>query len=138
MRPTGAALANCALLGQTAARTGTRMKTTPSSAPMNPRSIDDDPTVRARNVRKARACPHLTRTTASILALMCGLSADLWAAAPRALPEGQIPRDARLEPLKDLDGYFPFAPADSKEAWARRAERVRHQIQVSLGLWPWP
>src|SRR5882672_4274696 len=60
------------------------------------------------------------------------------AAAPRALPEGKLPDDVRLQPLKDLDGYFPFTPPTSKEAWEKRAERVRHQILVSQGLWPMP
>lgn len=60
------------------------------------------------------------------------------AAAPRALPEGKLPDDRRLEPLKDLDGYFPFSPPASRDAWAKRAERVRRQILVSQGLWPMP
>ncbi|MCA9146501.1 MAG: acetylxylan esterase, partial [Planctomycetales bacterium] len=51
---------------------------------------------------------------------------------------GQLPNDRRLEPLKDLDGYFPFTPSESKEAWATRAERVRRQILVANGLWPMP
>jgi dienelactone hydrolase len=76
---------------------------------------------------------------------LSALSACVWlsnlvlvGALPRALPEGQLPNDARLQPLKDLDGYFPFAPPGSAEAWARRAERVRRQILVSQGLWPMP
>jgi dienelactone hydrolase len=63
---------------------------------------------------------------------------DVKAAGPRALPEGQLPNDVRLKPPKDLDGYFPFAPAKSPEEWAKRAERVRRQILVSQGLWPMP
>ena len=59
-------------------------------------------------------------------------------AAPRALPEGKLPDDLRLEPLKDLDGYFPFTPPTSKADWDQRAERVRRQILVSQGLWPLP
>src|SRR4030095_14792562 len=59
-------------------------------------------------------------------------------AAPRVLPEGKLPQDARLQPLKDLDGYFPFTPPRSADEWARRAERVRRQMLVSLGLWPMP
>src|SRR5688572_26802339 len=59
-------------------------------------------------------------------------------AAPRVLPEGQLPNDVRLEPLKDLDGYFPFTPPKSKEEWEKRAERVRRQILISQGLWPMP
>src|SRR6476659_8014502 len=59
-------------------------------------------------------------------------------AAPRVLPEGELPNDVRLEPLKDLDGYFPFTPPRSKTEWQKRAERVRRQILVSQGLWPMP
>lgn len=55
---------------------------------------------------------------------------------PRALPPGELPADVRLQPLKDLDGYFPFTPPASRDAWEKRAERVRRQILVSLGLWP--
>lgn len=60
------------------------------------------------------------------------------AAAPRVLPPGQLPRDARLGPQKDLNGYFPFQPYDSVEAWNRRAEQLRRQVLVSQGLWPMP
>jgi dienelactone hydrolase len=49
-----------------------------------------------------------------------------------------LPKDARLEPLKDQNGYFPFAPPKSKEAWAKRAEQVRRQILLAAGLWPMP
>ena len=73
-----------------------------------------------------------------LLAVWLGLGSWGWAAAPRVLPEGQRPDDVRLGPLKDLDGYFPFVPVESREAWAQRAERVRRQLRVSLGLWPWP
>jgi hypothetical protein len=72
------------------------------------------------------------------LALSIAALADVIADAPRALPEGKLPNDVRLEPLKDLDGYFPFAPPASKAAWETRAERVRRQILVSQGLWPMP
>ena len=60
------------------------------------------------------------------------------AAVPRVLPDGELPNDARLKPLKDLDGYFPFTPPASKELWMKRADRVRRQILVSQGLWPMP
>ena len=73
-----------------------------------------------------------------ILALLLCVGVEVHAAGPRVLPEGQKPDDVRLGALKDLDGYFPFTPAESREAWAQRAERVRRQIQVSQGLWPWP
>ena len=59
-------------------------------------------------------------------------------AAPRVLPAGQLPKDQRLQPLKDLDGYFPFTPSATADEWQTRAERVRRQILVSQGLWPLP
>jgi dienelactone hydrolase len=59
-------------------------------------------------------------------------------AAPRALPPGELPLDRRLQPLKDLDGYFPFTPPASKDAWVQRAEQVRRRLLVSQGLWPLP
>src|ERR1041385_5478336 len=80
------------------------------------------------------------RSTAPLSLVPFFLSAVVAAAvaAPRVLPEGQLPQDARLEPLKDLDGYFPFTPPKSKAEWEKRAERVRRQILVSQGLWPMP
>ena len=74
------------------------------------------------------------------LALLVVLAALPTASAqgPRALPAGKLPDDVRLEPLKDLDGYFPFTPAQTREEWDKRAGRVRRQILVSQGLWPMP
>lgn len=46
--------------------------------------------------------------------------------------------DARLEPLKDLNGYFPFTPPSSLSDWLARKEYVRRQILVAGGLWPIP
>src|SRR5438093_11498728 len=73
-----------------------------------------------------------------ISAALSMLMASFLAAAPRVLPEGKLPNDHRLEPLKDLDGYFPFTPPSSKAEWEKRAERVRRQILISQGLWPMP
>jgi dienelactone hydrolase len=56
----------------------------------------------------------------------------------RVLPAGQVPADQRLKDLKDLNGYFPFAPPTTREAWEPRAEQVRLQIRVATGLWPEP
>jgi dienelactone hydrolase len=88
----------------------------------------------------------MTPSTKSFASSLLGLLAAVlsWsgsnvkAAGPRALPEGRLPNDVRLEPPKDLDGYFPFTPAKSSGDWAKRAERVRRQILVSQGLWPMP
>ncbi len=60
------------------------------------------------------------------------------ATAPRVLPEGKLPDDIRLGPLKNLDSYFPMTPPASREEWERRAERVRRQVLVATGLWPMP
>jgi dienelactone hydrolase len=57
---------------------------------------------------------------------------------PRALPPDELPKDARLAPLKELDGYFPFTPPATREAWEKRAEEVRLQLRVALGLYPEP
>jgi dienelactone hydrolase len=46
--------------------------------------------------------------------------------------------DVRLQPPKDLNGYFPFDPPSSLDAWAQRKEQVRRQILVAAGLWPMP
>ena len=86
---------------------------------------------------KMRTCGEQHRQALVVAMLLC-VGSGGWAAGPRVLPEGQKPNDVRLGPLKDLDGYFPFAVAESQEAWRQRAERVRRQIQVSQGLWPWP
>ena len=48
------------------------------------------------------------------------------------------PNDQRLSSPKDLNGYFPFTPPKTKEEWSTRAEYVRRQMLVSLGLWPMP
>ena len=74
---------------------------------------------------------------ATVLLLASMLSVAT-ADAPRVLPPGQLPEDVRLGPLKDLNGYFPFTPAKSPAEWNRRAERVRRQMLVALGLWPMP
>ncbi len=60
------------------------------------------------------------------------------AAPPRALPEGQLPADKRLAPPKDLNGYFPFKPPADAAAWPARAERIRQQLRVAVGLFPEP
>ena len=78
---------------------------------------------------------HLHRLLLSVY-FVALLGVELPADAPRALPNGEVPNDRRLEPLKDLNGYFPFTPSASPAAWQDRAERVRRQMLVSCGLWP--
>lgn len=79
--------------------------------------------------------PLLRGLAASVCVACCAATA---AAALRALAPGQWPQDRRLGPLKDLDGYFPFTPPATREAWERRAAQVRRRILVSQGLWPMP
>lgn len=71
-------------------------------------------------------------------ALLAFCVSSLAAESPRVLPPGELPKDARLGPLKELDGYFPFTPPESREAWTQRAEQVRMQLRVALGLFPEP
>jgi dienelactone hydrolase len=76
---------------------------------------------------------------AILFALLCAFSPLFTQAkSPRALPEGTTTKDVRLQPVKDLDGYFPFTPSTSKEEWEKRAKLVREELQVALGLWPMP
>ena len=87
------------------------------------------------------SCPIIPRMRfISVFALLLAMSAGPVSASDgvRVLPQGQLPNDIRLQPPKDLDGYFPFTPAKSPDEWAKRAERVRRQILVSQGLWPMP
>lgn len=56
----------------------------------------------------------------------------------RILPPGKLPADVRLGHLKDLDGYFPFQVAANPQEWEVRAEKVRRQMRVALGIWPMP
>src|SRR5213593_3428888 len=94
----------------------------------------------AKNPCSRKLVAHLNSVMMFLLVGMGLLFAcpSVFAQAPRVLPEGTLPNDVRLQPLKDLDGYFPFTPPASKEEWEKRAERVRRQILVSEGLWPMP
>lgn len=46
--------------------------------------------------------------------------------------------EAVIGPLRDLDSHCPFEPPATPDAWKRRAESLRDQVRVSLGLWPMP
>ena len=73
---------------------------------------------------------------AFLLITCCRLS--LFAQAPRVFPEGERPDDARLKPLKELNGFFPFEVPKSLEAWEQRAAELRLRILVATGLYPQP
>ena len=78
--------------------------------------------------------------SASAAAAVSLRSAQPLAAAeiPRVLPAGQLPKDARLGDLKDLNGYFPWTPSPTAAEWDQRSADVRRQILVACGLWPMP
>jgi len=84
---------------------------------------------------RARRIP---RSFVPALLLLLAWAVDAAADSLRVLPPGKMPEDRRLGPPKNLDGYFPFSPPASKEAWQGRAERVRRQVLVATGLWPMP
>jgi dienelactone hydrolase len=75
-----------------------------------------------------------------LAALTILVSATIAAAdAPRVLPPGELPADARLGPLRHLRvDYFPMQMVDSPEAWVARREQLRRQVQVAIGHWPPP
>ncbi|MGE3780705.1 MAG: hypothetical protein AB7F89_26180, partial [Pirellulaceae bacterium] len=75
---------------------------------------------------------------AATIAIGLSASGRVHAESSRVLPTGELPRDRRLEPLKDLNGYFPFTPSQSASQWAARSEPLRLQMAVSLGIWPQP
>ena len=83
-------------------------------------------------------CPMRSRLAVSLAVVFTSIQLAAVAAAPRALPAGQLPDDVRLAPPKDYNGYFPFTPPTDKAVWAARAEFVRRQVLVSQGLWPMP
>ena len=55
-----------------------------------------------------------------------------------ALSSFAFAEDPRLEPPKDLNGYFPFEVSKSPEAWEKRAEALKLQMRVALGIYPEP
>ncbi len=94
--------------------------------------------IEASPLPHALETPHM-RTSILLFFCLCSLPWTGNAGEPvRVLAEGTLPDDVRLEPLKDLNGYFPFTPPTDRQAWEQRAEYVRRQILVSQGLWPMP
>ena len=69
-------------------------------------------------------------------ASLCSLSAVR--AEVRVYPEGEVPKDKRLDPLKDLNAYFPFEVPNDRAAWEKRKEELRRRVLVATGLWPMP
>jgi dienelactone hydrolase len=81
------------------------------------------------------------RVALTVVMVVVGAGAPELKFGPTYASFGRAPvedSDPRLGPLRDLDGHFPFVPSASKEAWRARADALRRQVRVALGLWPWP
>jgi dienelactone hydrolase len=92
------------------------------------------------------ATPHAARLAPRFL-LAAGLAVACAVALPsarragdplRVPAPGERPPDRRLGTLRTLDSHCPFTPPATREAWDARAARIRRQVRVALGLWPWP
>jgi len=47
-------------------------------------------------------------------------------------------QEIRLTRLRDLENHCPMVPPDNKEAWERRADELRLQVRIALGIHPVP
>ena len=85
----------------------------------------------------------LTRSVAAL-----AVAGAIWAgsvSAQESSPLWQVRRvgdgfdDGRVAAARDLDHPAVFTPAfKTKAEWTTRADALRRQVRVSLGLWPWP
>lgn len=93
-------------------------------------------TINARGHRRIRGLTFTAYLVSTLLAIP--LICPTFAGAPRVLPEGERPHDRRLDPLKDLNAYFPFDVPATRQEWNERAAKLRRRILVATGLWPMP
>ncbi|MEE3221111.1 MAG: acetylxylan esterase, partial [Planctomycetota bacterium] len=77
-------------------------------------------------------------TTATVLLLASVISYSTEGADLTVYKDGQLPKDSRLNPPKDLNGYFPFKVPASKAAWEQRADELRRRVLIATHLWPMP
>ena len=85
---------------------------------------------------KHRFCLDLLKTPTPLCVASLVLIATASAADLKVYEDGVAPDDSRLQPLKDLNGHFPFQVPDSAELWQARASQLRQRILVATGLWP--
>ena len=64
------------------------------------------PSLRRRWMVRSCLAPRTFRAVSALL--LCAAGTCSGNDAVRVLPEGQVPEDQRLQPLTDLNGYFPF------------------------------
>lgn len=82
-------------------------------------------------------CLNFFRTWALLGALLLNSSLVSLASEPTTVAD----KDngvAAAGKLKDLDGHFPFQVPTDLAQWEKRAEEVRQQLRVALGIWPMP
>jgi dienelactone hydrolase len=84
------------------------------------------------------AARSLVRRLVLVLAAFSATAGSSNADSPRVLPADEKPADVRLGELTNLDGYFPFAPPETKQFWQARAEVLKLQLKVACGLYPMP
>ena len=78
--------------------------------------------------------PYLT-----LLAILIPVTALAGNPSPhQVLDNGQQLIDVRLQPPKDLNGYFPFQVPESPTAWEQRRAELRRRVLVATGVWPMP
>jgi len=90
----------------------------------------------ASAVEKAVARPAYPRPLSRPMTLRPLLT--LFAVTLISARAAEAPPDVRLGDLKTLDGYFPFTPSPTREAWGERSAAVRTQTLVAMGLHPLP
>jgi len=100
--------------------------------------VTSEPTSQETFAMTSRLFHSFSRLPVLVFLASFLLMGPLAVAGPRVLPEGQMPNDQRLEPPKDLNGYFPFIVPKTKEAWETRAAKLRRRVLVATGLWPMP
>ncbi len=92
-------------------------------------------------MRDVFSCVAFVQVTIVLLAstLCCDLAhGQLPEQLPRVFTAGERPDDARLLPLRTLNGDFPFQAVSNKEDWLLRQEEIKRRILISQGLWPQP
>lgn len=87
----------------------------------------------------SRTVQFIHRCLLSVLVFgVCSAPYPVQAQVPRVLPAEEMPNDRRLGAPLTLNGYFPFAPPESAEAWKHQSAQLRKRVLVATGLWPMP
>ncbi|MFP6668687.1 MAG: alpha/beta hydrolase family protein [Pirellulales bacterium] len=89
-------------------------------------------TVKTKHIRSVLA------TTATVFLLVSVIPYSAEGADLTVYKDGQLPNDSRLNPPKDLNGYFPFKVPASQAAWEQRADELRRRVLIATHLWPMP